>query len=553
MSGDSLDIKIHGEADFSELDKEFQKFSKKAKKGVDVNLRPKSKNKKSELKEKKDFYETGSRIASKNGSDLDETEMGGFAGVIERKLDTFQEIKEKFKKKRKEEGSSAESIESGFSEIAKSSNLKSFSISKAEIKIQNANLSKLSGISASGTGGGAEHFGSSGAAGKTTEAASSSLPYVGIGLALAGGILKIISSVGERYTQAILSQSSTYSATGGYVSGGGGYFKNAEIAQANVNRGRVTGESVFGKTNPMFEESVIKFSASQSKGIAEVVHEIELLRKENKNLDVGFVRGAANMSGFSNLKQSEFLSRLTAVSESLRKSGYSGDTESFAKFTAGISRKDGVMDPNRKFDLAEELASQGRKGVFGGGIFGALSMSESLKSNNGDFFKAIRDLEKNPGAFISSALNGLDPNTKGILGKIQGSSFTEFENLHFNPKEIQKDNSKIEASNIEAMRMGNETDRLAAGKGGEAAAKIAYQLNESMRQLFEKQEKAFTNVANAISSLEEVALEKLSGQINGLVSMGERLLDKDVLGAIAESFSALKNLTSISGLLVRTK
>ncbi|MCR1794912.1 hypothetical protein [Leptospira sp. id769339] len=525
---DSIEIKAKVKPDFNKFDKEFERIGKRGKKGVDVKIRtPKEKSRSAKNKKEylSSYYSSGSQAGSNTiavGSDLDETQSGGFAGVIERKLAAYREIREKFKRKKKassdsEAESSDGNLESGFSPFGKSTS-SSGTIGKAEIKIQTAHFDKLgSGFGNFGGGSGPNNPGSQsggGGQGDRLSTIGQALPYIGAGIAIAGGIAKIVSAVGEQYTAAMQSQASTYGATGRYVGGGGGLFANAEVAQSNLARGRITGERIYGKGN-LTDNETMKFSASQGKSLTEIVSQLETIRKENKNLDIGYLRGGANATGFSNLRQSEYISKLAQISENLRGRGYSGDTGSFTKFAAGIDRDKGYMDPTRRLSLAEELSNQGRQGVFGGGIVGALSMSEAIKDNKGDFFAALRESEKDPGKYVASSLNSLDPLTRGILGKMEGRSFRESENLKFSQNNFGRDTSGIQAGENKVTSLDNlKKEEFAAYGGG--AAQIGYDLNKSMLDLFKDNQAVFNKVVDGIKALENISLPLVAGTINGL-------------------------------------
>ncbi|EIE01496.1 hypothetical protein [Leptospira licerasiae] len=522
---ESIEIKAKVKPDLNNFDKEFDRISKRGKKGIDVKIRPPKEKSKSAKKKKENlssYYSSGSSAGSNTiavGSDLDETQRGGFAGVIERKLSAYKEIREKFKKKEKNEDSSEYKFgtENGLGSLGKSG-LSSGKIDKAEIKIQTAHFDKIgSGFGNFGGRSDPNNPGSQvggGGQGDRLSTIGQALPYIGAGIAIAGGIAKIVSAVGEQYTAAMQSQASTYGATGRYIGGGGGLFANAEVAQSNLARGRITGESIYGKGN-LADEEIMRFSASQGKSLNEIVTQLETIRKENKNLDIGYLRGGANATGFSNLRQSEYISKLAQISENLRGRGYSGETEGFTRFAAGITRESGSMDPSRRLSLADELSNQGRQGVFGGGITGALSMAEAIKANKGDFFAAMRESEKDPGKYVSSALNSLDPLTRGILGKMEGRSFTESENLKFSQNNFGRDNSPIQAGENKVTYLDNlKKEEFAAYGGG--AAQIGYDLNKAMLDLFKDNQAVFNKVVDGIKVLENISLPLIAGTINGL-------------------------------------
>lgn len=116
MSSESLEIKVHASADFKDVEKEFERVSKKAKKtfsflgkfgkGKDDKNEGGSKSTKNNRQKYKlesaSKYAGGSAYASKigaDGSDLDETGHGGFFNTLDKKVSAAKDL---FNKKRKE-------------------------------------------------------------------------------------------------------------------------------------------------------------------------------------------------------------------------------------------------------------------------------------------------------------------------------------------------------------------------------------------------------------------------------------------------------------------
>lgn len=579
---DSINIRAKAIPDFKDFNRELDKIGKKGRKGIPLSVNPSGgggggrggafggggrggNRRKSGSKDKQESaaskYASGGSLASKSGadgSDLDETQRGGFHGVIDRKISAGRELKDGFWKKKENEQDEKEKSP-GTTKLGLGTG-QGIQLQKAEIKIQHADFGKgaLPGI---GGGGGTPVSATpgtdaAGVRGGNTSALGGSIPFIGAALALAGGALKIISAVGEQYHAAMQSQQSTIGATGGYVGGGGQYFANADIAQANVARGRVTGENIYGKGS-LVDEQTMKFAASQGKGIAEVVKELETIRKESKNADIGFLRGGANASGFSGLRQSEYISKLSALSESLRGRGFSGDINDYSRFSAGIDRTDGIkMDPSRRMALAEQLSDQGRQGAFGGGIFGSLSMAEALKANQGDTLKAIRDSELNPGKYMTSALGGLDGTTRGIINKMQGGSFAEMESLKFGSGDFRSDNSNIQAGSNQSLGLDNDKKQAFAGEAGYAAAQIGYDMNKAMIDLFKTNQKAMSDLAGVIHNIEKAAIPMIAEPITNLTTTINEFAHGEFGKGFKSLFGSVTDLigiTSPNGLLVRSK
>ncbi|MDI7182872.1 hypothetical protein [Leptospira santarosai] len=559
MSSESLDITVRARPDFKDVDKDFERISKKGKKGFSFLGFGKAGSGKGtnssfqkhlkQTKETASKYHGGSAGATKlgaDGTDLDETQHGGFYNTLDKKISFAKDLFSRKKKK----GEKEEDNENSSPSLSNPASAKQFQIQKAELKIQHGNFDKGLLGNGAGPGSGGGNNGAD-AKGNGLSAMGMAIPIAGAAFAVAGGVLKTISAIGEQYHAAMQSQSSTIGATGGYVGGGSGYFSNAELASANVAKGRITGKSIYGKGNTI-DSDTIRFTASQGKGIGEVVKELETIRKDNKHADLGFLRGGANASGFSGLRQSEYISKLASISENLRGKGFSGDISDYTKFAAGMNRTDGTkMDPARKMSLAEELSSQGRSGAFGGGIFGSLSFANALKTNGGDVFKAIRESESSPGKYMSSALSGLDANTRGIIAKLNGGSFSEMSSLKLGYSNFKEDNSSIQAGYNKGLELDNMKKEIFASKTGEEAAKVGYELNNAMLKLFEENKGAMLRLTNTVQNIEKTLLPVVSTSITGIVSGIEKMCE--YAGPLIEGIGKLASLSSPAGLLVRPR
>lgn len=313
--------------------------------------------------------------------------------------------------------------------------------------------------------------------------AGSGIPVFG-GLAMAAGaILKMYSSLGQRYTQAMQSQSATLGATGRYIGGGGGYFANAEVAQAAVARGRASGVSPYGKNRP-FTERELQFAASQGMGLSEYAQasgELNRGRSDADRVSVNFLRGAAKLAGVLETRQGQFVTDLGGKAAQNREAGYGNlDVRAYASLVAGISRN--VTTPERGMTIADSLDQKLRAGDQGG-IFGQLALAQKLQGG-ADYFGALRQLETEGltsdtmkgilGQFGGNRdLMGYFMRREGVATMVEGSS-----KLNFDGAPIQDDTSAIRAGYNQSTRMNNKLEEALTSGGksgvGYASAQMGY-------------------------------------------------------------------------------
>ncbi|EMO94000.1 hypothetical protein LEP1GSC109_0049, partial [Leptospira interrogans str. UI 13372] len=192
-----------------------------------------------------------------------------------------------------------------------------------------------------------------------------------------------------------------------------------------------------------------------------------------------------------------------------------------------------------------------KNGAFGGGIFGSLSFANALKASGGDVFKAIRESESSPGKYMSSALSGLDANTRGIIAKLNGGSFSEMSSMKFGYGDFKKDNSSIQAGYNKGLELDNMKKEIFASKTGEEAAKVGYELNNAMLKLFEENKGIMLRLTNTVQNIEKTLLPIVSTSITGIVSGIEKMCE--YAGPLIDGIGKLASLSSPAGLLVRPR
>lgn len=198
-------------------------------------------------------------------------------------------------------------------------------------------------------------------------AAVAGLPVVGgvIGSVL-GGILNQINDMGKEYVSTIATQQGTLGATHSYVGGGGGYFANAQMAQAQVGFNRTQGR--FGNQGAFTEKNAIEFAAQQNIGIGQYAEQLGQLKENDAKVSTDFLRGAADINRMTGLKQSQFVAKLASYSNMLKESGFGkGGIGKFAALTGGLA-KAGNLTGERAFGIGQAVDQGVRKGFEGGSI-----------------------------------------------------------------------------------------------------------------------------------------------------------------------------------------
>jgi len=237
------------------------------------------------------------------------------------------------------------------------------------------------------------------------------LPLVGIGTAIASGLMQFASSAGEQYAAGLERQSGTIGALGRHVGSstvdvknkkfaGQGFLSNADVAQGMVSYGKESGLNVYDKGGGKALEFA-KFTASQgesSGAVMAVVGKFEQVMNDFSDKQQSFdkdmlaqMRAESHKAGFKNLKEMEFMKGIADQAGSMRGQGFGSNPMEFAKFVSSL----GGLTNERKMSIGKQLDTSGAKGIFGGGLTGQLAMAAALQ-NGGDFFEVQKQMESDP-------------------------------------------------------------------------------------------------------------------------------------------------------------
>jgi hypothetical protein len=542
MSDESVDIKVNLTGVTSDVERKLKEFGDKAKKGIDVPISgksqvssqqqinrplPSAKSKPPQrgfLDKSRSSTATGAQAAQQPQSDFDQLSRGGFYEAIQGKVDSLKNAKNVWddwsKKKQSAKGhegsvggnSGSNGNQGAFAQGSGRTEFKE-AIFK-NVKVERAEITKALRGAPMGAMGQALNMGGGGGVGGSksgdlAQGSGKALPFLGIGLMIAGAVAKAASSLGEAHIKAMMSQAGTIGATGGYVGGGGGYFANADVAQAHIARGRISGDSVFGKNRKAIDQQEMRFAAQQGRGLSEITEAMAKLKKESSQ-NLNFYRGAATQSGFKNLRQSEYFTKMADLSDSFRSQGFSGNMESFMSTVAGMQLGGANADPMRKISIAENFRNASAKGVFGGGVLGGLAFKEALDRNGGDTLKALIDSEGSDGAKLGMSgllKNVKDPLALAVMGKMTGAfSATESQKLQLSDldKTISpaRDISKEEVGFNKVLSLDNKKNDVMANS--QTAANIASTMQKAAELLLDvvpKIDKVFSAMENATNTI----------------------------------------------------
>lgn len=404
------------------------------------------------------YYGAGRQHTSQTietGQDLDELKGGGFYGTFERKFQAIKAgkdwIKDRFKRNQedKEEkpglGNGSPTGGGLGSSLGGGNNkYQSITISANSVNVNGGGSSLFRPTSGNMPGWGVRNpFGGQPTTPTDNQenpraglwsGLAKAAPWIGIPVAIAGGLMQLVSAAGQRYAQAIGKQTGTMGATGKYVVGGGGYFGNTEVAQSSIALGKASGQDIFEKGN--LAGDFMQFAAGQGESLSSVMGNVGQLRKAMGGQfglnELNQMRAYGYKAGFENLRESEFLQGIAQHSEQMRQQGINNNPMAFAAFASSLGGTS--MTADRRLGLAGTLTDKSLAGIQGGGVLGALATVKALEEAGGDYFKAERLKDANPEKYMQMALEGLGgseeaKNIRGYLMKKEGVSKTMTEGM----------------------------------------------------------------------------------------------------------------------------
>ncbi|MDI7166640.1 hypothetical protein [Leptospira santarosai] len=418
----------------------------------------KNSKKKDKNKTATEGYQTGDNTGTGIESDINELRSGRFSGIISRKIESAKKFKDVFKDYHNNRN---KKIHEDFLPKVPLDSIGSGG-KYDKLIIREAKIDKIVGpLSGGGIGGGGRTYGgkfvfpdrgiptAEPAASPQTENKSSMLSKVGAAIAPAafgvgavlGAAVSVISSMAGMHQQAMQSQDSTLDVYDqehkvkdkdgkevtirhGYIDGGGGLVRNAELAQMGIGRARILGgEGMDAIAEIMTKKRnlAIQFGLSQGIGGTQGSEMFAKLSKygefKENDSELKKILSDGIRSGFSGLRQSEFLTHITSAAEVAYNSGMG--TQNAVDISRTFSNINGLgIRDNRVNSVYQNLNDNVSKS---GNFFNSVLVSEHMASgksaleakslaergiSNKDNVKTIRD-------FMSSL--GISDDTKGLL------------------------------------------------------------------------------------------------------------------------------------------
>ncbi|HNM06139.1 MAG TPA: hypothetical protein PKK05_24695, partial [Leptospiraceae bacterium] len=340
-----------------------------------------------------------------------------------------------------------------------------------------------------------------------------------------GGIMQIVSDIGQQHTQAMMSQQGTIGATKGYVGGGGAYFANAQVAQAQIAKaraGRVYGNEAKVSGNEM------RFAAQQNMGLSQFVEALGDIKDQDEKVSINFLRGAANITKMTGLKQGVFVQQLQQYSNQLRGQGYLGGLGGVMGLGAGLAQNIPGMKGERAMKVAQGMDTDVRKGAEGSSL-SQMAIAAVMKKHNMGYFEAAELFEeqgmgsdKVRGAFGES-MEQFSPEVRGEIMRSMG--LTRREGRLATAKSlnapITADTSPIIAGGNKAQALENQKNEMFANsKAAAQAAEIAYKAAQKSMEMFENPttQKAMLSVVETLQKIEN----SLFKAVDAITSMANR-------------------------------
>ncbi|MBM9499745.1 hypothetical protein JWG44_05705 [Leptospira sp. 201903071] len=503
---------------------------------------PKHKNSGKENKKKNnsgsttDGYQTGDHTGTGIESDMNELRSGRFSGILSRKVSSAKRIKDAFKdyqdkKKKKDKDDNIPGLSDAFNPSGGGGKYD-------KLVVREAKFDKVIGLSGTSGGGGRVYGGkftfperdpSGGnhpSQGPQTETKSSLLSKVGSAIApaafgvgaVAGAAISVISSMAGMYQQTMQSQDSTLDAMG-YVGGGGSLIKNAEFAQVGMSRARIIGGEGTDQLKDGKATNGIKFGLSQGIGGTQGS---ELFAKLNKygsfketSSELKKIMSDAIRSGFSGMRQSEFLSNISSASENAYNTGMGLQSAEDISRTFSNIKSSGIRD-NRVNSVYQNLNDNvSKKGNFMNSILlseytgsGKSPLEAMSMAERGISDKQNANTLKN---FMSSL--GLDPETQGLLQNQLGiTTATESYSMAKDKKNIFDLGADSKISNA-----GNAAENRVSNIGGQRYREQANKLDDiiagkdkEIKDLFEKASDTQDKVFDMLIKLSQKAASKIN-------------------------------------------
>ncbi len=382
--------------------------------------------------------------------------------------------------------------------------------------------------------------------GGVAAAAIAGLPVVGgmVG-GIVGGIMKQVDDMGKEWTSIMASQQGTTAATGRYVGGGGGYFQNSQMAQAQIAFNRTQG--AFGNKSLMSKDkSAVAFAAQQNIGIAQYAEQLGQIKQQDAKISTDFLRGAADINNMTGLKQGQFVARLAQYSTSLKDAGFNKQNmRSYAAMTGGLVQKTG-MTGERAATVGQALDQGVRKGIHGGGAMSMMTISNFAKQNDMSIMDAQEYIEEKGlsdpkvQAAINPTLGGMSKDVRRFMGKQEfGMTTREAGALDkISPANITPSKALTGIMSNKALERKNERDQTVAGmKVAAKSAEIGYDASKEQLNLYKEMAPVFEPFVKMIGDAEKElfsGVKDLTGQIKTMMEFMQKAQKEGVMKTMGE-------------------
>lgn len=347
-------------------------------------------------------------------------------------------------------------------------------------------------------------------------AVGAALGIAGLGYAVMSMMAGIVSDLGEKYVQQATKQSDTIGATGGRIGGGGSWFVNEEVARANVARGRISGEKIYGKGNQISQYEM-KYAASLGVGLSDLSSMLEHIRHaEGHALSIDKIRQRATALGYKNLKQNEYLQKESEYAKQRLEEGYSsnfGEIASVAKQIFGGLKVEGRLG-------TAERAVNAVQPRFGTNLLSDLILSREYQNqspkNTNDMLRIAADVEQNKAKYFRDFMNTSDPQLRSMTAyQMQATGAwdakTAYAVASYDPNKkgsVLPDISPSKADPIQAMTnffagMENRNQAMFLNGIGAKAYELSLSLQKQQMNLVKEHEKQFMASAEMVATMQK--------------------------------------------------
>jgi hypothetical protein len=499
-------------------------------------------------------------------SGMDEFESGGFYETLKDKAEVLKKAKDqtiktakwlKSKITGKKSGSAggADGDEEGSGDgekkirqlIAEQSNVRTLNIQNAMIR----NVRSAGGVmSAPGGGGGGEDGGQSsgGKTGFIASAVGKAMPFVGALAVAAGAVMKIVSEVGQRYVQALMSQADTFGSTGRYRASPGpaGLFRDAEVAQGEVAFAKSADAETFKRKKSLLDENALRFASRRGMSPAELGESLGTIsRGQQEATGINYLRSYAEKSGYQAMRQGEAITKLAEATRQLREQGYGNlNVRQFAPIAAAFTHADAVL-PERGLAIAQNLDRRIRSGEQGG-MIGQLMLAKKMQEGK-DFFTAKMEWQRDglTADVMPSLLKAFGGDKQMLAYVMEREGISPMREaaaaLETDAVTINDRTDQMAVANNPGLAFSNRSLRaFGTGPGaaaGAAAIKIAETGQKKLIDMLGNHAGKIETLANSIHDVEMKIFDKMSEG----VSMLEEMINNPAksLSAIGEYFSSL--------------